>query len=72
MSRIVIEPTRRGVTARVTVVEISWEDGIYGLSCSAGSGGECLSDLEPGDTWSDLGDCVQAAETHVNNHEARS
>jgi hypothetical protein len=71
MSRIVIEATRRGVGARVTVVEISETDGIYALSCSGDPGRECPSDLEPGDTWSDFEDCVQSGIRHIGNHEMR-
>lgn len=55
----------------VEVVEISEVDGIYGLVCTGDDVDRCPSDLEPGDTWSNLEDAVQAGLKHIHNHEKR-
>lgn len=82
MSRIVIHPERLGVRAKVTLVEISAIDGIYTLLCTGDTIAAATKDeshscphagFDPadGDTWSDLNDCIAAAEIHMAAHERR-
>lgn len=54
----------------VTVIEIDYAEGVYGLTCDGQA--QCLRDLEIGDTWSSLIDCIQDGVTHIGNHEPRS
>jgi hypothetical protein len=50
----------------VEVVTISEIDGIHTLNCTGHDCGE----IEPGDTWSNLEDCIEFAQTHVARAES--
>lgn len=70
MPRIIIEPDS-DIPVRILVVEISDVDGIYALRCTGDGVDQCPEDLEPGDTWSSLIDCIQDGVVHMGNHEKR-
>lgn len=71
MPRIFIHAETPGPLVRAEVVTLSEDDGIYAVACSGDGIDECPSDLESGDTWGDLGACIQEAINHVANHERR-
>jgi hypothetical protein len=60
--------SRRGHVV-AEVVTLSEIDGIYAIACTGDGRDQCPADLEAGDTWSNFEDCVQAAITHIHNHE---
>lgn len=72
MPRIIIDSDRESLAhLRAEIVTLSEIDGIYTVVCSGDGRDQCPSDLEPGDTWSSLEDCIEAAVRHVASHEQR-
>lgn len=76
MAQIQVVP-KRGTAAHIRGVEslvFAWAPGeVYSIACNGDSRGHnCPPDLEPGDTWSNLGDCVAHALVHIELHERAS
>ena len=60
----------RAREVHVTLVRASILDGIWALWCNGSlRGHECPVEIEPGDTWSDLGACMADAIAHIELHE---
>lgn len=53
------------------VITLSEIDSIYAIRCTGDGTDECPPDIEPGDTWSNFGDCIAYAVNHIGRHEGR-